>query len=33
MAIQGYLNDNKVPQLFPATGATSGTIPSTIPGR
>jgi branched-chain amino acid transport system substrate-binding protein len=32
-AIRSYLNDNKVPQLFVATGATSGTIPSIITGR
>ena len=32
-AIHHYLNDNKVPQLFPATGPINGMIPSIFPGR
>src|SRR6201997_957702 len=32
-AIRGYLNDNKVPHLFIATGADKWNDPSTIPGR
>ena len=31
-AIQGYLNDNKVPQLSSPPAPVSGTIPSIIPG-
>ena len=32
-AIQGYLNDNKVPQLFVPPAPANGTIPSAFPGR
>ena len=32
-AIQGYLNDNKVPQLFVATGADKWNDPKHFPGR
>ena len=33
MAIHGYLNDNKVPQLFIATGADQWNDPKHFPGR